>query len=35
MYKVLLLLAVLVCPISMGTMMFFMMRSNKKKDKEE
>ncbi len=29
MYKVLLLLAVLVCPISMGTMMFFMMRGQK------
>lgn len=33
MYKVLLLLAVLVCPITMGTMMFFMMRGSKKDKK--
>lgn len=32
MYKVLLLLAVLVCPITMGTMMFNMMRGKNKKD---
>lgn len=30
MNNVLLLLALLVCPISMGTMMFFMMRGQKK-----
>lgn len=28
--KIILLIAVLVCPITMGTMMFFMMRGQKK-----
>lgn len=32
MNNVVLLLAILVCPISMGTMMFFMMRGQNKKD---
>lgn len=32
MSNALLFLIVLVCPITMGTMMFFMMRDNKKKD---
>ncbi len=32
MNNALLFLAVLVCPISMGTMMFFMMRGQNKKD---
>ena len=35
MYKVLLLLAVLACPISMGTMMFFMMRGQNKKARND
>lgn len=30
----LLLTAVLACPITMGTMMFFMMRGNKSKDNQ-
>jgi preprotein translocase subunit YajC len=32
MNNAILLVAVLVCPITMGTMMFFMMRGQKKKD---
>lgn len=32
MNNVILLIAVLACPISMGTMMFFMMRGQHKKD---
>ena len=33
MNNVLLILAILICPITMGTMMFFMMRGHKKKDR--
>lgn len=35
MNNVILLLTILVCPISMGTMMFFMMRGQKKDNKAD